>query len=68
MMTFATPQNEAYAISISGSAEHNSIHGLETAITWETVSAGVNGVSNGVRGSMIGAGATFLMEKISRDW
>lgn len=72
------PQKEAYAISmfrtcldmllISGSWEHKSIHGLETAMSWETISPGVSGVSNGVRGGMIGAGGTFLVEEISRDW
>ena len=77
MMTLPMPQNEAYAISmfrtcldillIKGSDEQRSIHGLEYAISWETVSPGVNGVSTGVRGGMIGAGGIFLVEEMSGD-
>jgi hypothetical protein len=78
MTTLPTPQNEAYAISmfktcldmllISGSGEHKSIHGLEKAMSWETAPPGVNGVSSGGRGGMIGAGGTFLVEEISGGW
>ena len=71
MIIFPTPQNEAYAISmfktcrdildIRGSVEHRSIHGLAYAMICETVSPGVNGVSTGVRGDMIGAGGVNLL-------
>jgi len=71
-MTFPTPQKEAYAISIfrtcrdmldiKGSGEHRSIQGLEYAMIWDTVSPGVNGVSTGVRGGIMGAGGRPLFE------
>ena len=45
-----------------GSKEHKSIHGLEYAINWETVSPGVKGVSTGLRGGRIGAGVKLFEE------
>jgi hypothetical protein len=67
---FPTPQKEAYAISIfktcreifdiKGSEEHKSIHGLEYAISCDTVSPGVKGVSTGVRGGIMGVGEEIL--------
>ena len=47
---------------IKGSVEHKSIHGLAYAIIWVMVSPGVNGVSAGVRGGIIGVGGMALSE------
>ena len=59
-------------LDIKGSNEHKSIQGLEYAMSWDTVSPGVNGVSTGVRGDMMGAGtACCLCESscgISARW
>jgi hypothetical protein len=53
--------------AMSGSEEHKSIHGLEYAITCDTVFPGVNGVSTGPRGGMMGAGGVLLVWVLGED-
>jgi hypothetical protein len=55
-------------LEIKGSGEHRSIHGLEYAINWETVSPGVKGVSTGVSGGIIGAGGVLFVAASSEHW
>ena len=54
-------------LEIRGSEEQRSIHGLEYAISWETVSPGVKGVSTGVSGGIIGAGGALFVATSSAD-